>query len=61
MSERTITRTTVRPGDVAGMSLGMPRVPAAILWRRWVLANVAGEVVGFGLAVVAGVGVAALV
>jgi hypothetical protein len=32
----------------------------ATRWRRWVLANVAGEVVGFGLAAVVGVGVAQL-
>jgi hypothetical protein len=49
---------TLRAREVAGVSH-----PANDwrLWRHWVLANVVGEIVGFGLAMVIGVGVAQVV
>ncbi len=38
-----------------------PAVPAWALWRQWVLANVAGEIVGFGSAALLGAGAGSVI
>jgi hypothetical protein len=46
------------PGKAPGPAEAATRPRARLIWWRWVLANVVGEVVGFGLATVVGLAAA---